>query len=54
MSHDTVTDGVQTAQAISFFTVTQGKIVRLMEFWPEPFARAANRAHLVEAMDEVS
>jgi ketosteroid isomerase-like protein len=47
----TVTDGVQVARAISFFTVTEGKITSLVEFWPEPYAAPANRAHLVEAME---
>src|SRR5437762_12518598 len=37
----TVTDGVQTARAISFFTVVQGKVARLVEFWPEPYAAPA-------------
>jgi hypothetical protein len=46
-----VTDGVQEATAISFFTVVQGKVTRLVEFWPEPYASPANRAHLVEAME---
>jgi hypothetical protein len=46
-----VTDGVQVARAISFFTVSRGKITRLVEFWPEPFAAPANRAHLVEALE---
>jgi hypothetical protein len=46
-----VTDGVQTARAISFFTVVQGKIARLVEFWPEPYAAPPNRAHLIEAME---
>ena len=46
-----VTDGVQRARAISFFTVVQGKITRLVEFWPGPYAPPANRAHLVEAME---
>jgi len=50
VSDVTVTDGVQMARAISFFTVAQGRITRLVEFWPEPCAAAANRAHLVEAM----
>jgi ketosteroid isomerase-like protein len=50
VSDVTVTDGVQVARAISFFTVAQGKITRLVEFWPEPYAAPANRAHLVEAM----
>ena len=51
VSDVSVTDGVQTARAISFFTVAGGKIGRLVEFWPEPFAAAANRAHLVERME---
>ena len=45
-----VTDGEQNAEPISFFTVVNGKITRLVEFWPEPFAPAANRRHLVEVM----
>ena len=45
-----VTDGVQTARALSFFTLTGGRIVRLVEFWPEAFDPPANRAHLVERM----
>jgi len=44
----TVSDGVQTARAISFFKVRDGKIVRLVEFWPEPFAAPENRKHLVD------
>ncbi len=50
VSDVTVTDGVQTARAISFFTVAQGKITRLVEFWPEPYAAPPNRAQLVEQM----
>jgi ketosteroid isomerase-like protein len=50
VSDVTVTDGVQTARVISFFTVAQGRITRLVEFWPEPYAAPANRAHLVEPM----
>ena len=45
-----VTDGVQVARAISFFTVAEGKVTRLVEFWPEPSNALTNRAHLVEAM----
>jgi ketosteroid isomerase-like protein len=48
VSDVTVTDGVQAARAISFFTVAQGKVTRLVEFWPEPYAAPANRVHLVE------
>jgi len=46
-----VTDGVQTARAITFFSVAQGKIARIVEFWPEPQAAPENRAHLVETME---
>ena len=51
VSDVTVTDGVQTARAISFFTVAQGKITCLVEFWPEPYAAPANRAHFTEPME---
>lgn len=51
VSDVTVTDGVQTARAISFFEVNNEKIVRMVEFWPEPFAAPTNRAHLVERME---
>ena len=50
VSDVTVTDGVQVARAISFFTVADGKVVRLVEFWPEPYAAPGNRAHLVEPL----
>jgi hypothetical protein len=36
---------------LSFFTVEDGLITRLVEFWPEPYAAPANRAHLVEPID---
>jgi ketosteroid isomerase-like protein len=45
-----VSDGVQHARAISFFTVVEGRIARLVEYWPEPYAAPANRAHLVEPL----
>jgi hypothetical protein len=51
VSDVTVTDGVQSARAISFFTLLAGKITRIVEFWPEPYAAPANRAHLVEMME---
>ena len=50
VSDVTVTDGVQTARAISFFEVVGGQVVRIVEFWPEPYAAPANRAHLVEPL----
>lgn len=45
-----VTDGTQVAEPVSFFTVANGKIVRMVEYWPEPFSPAENRRHLVEPM----
>lgn len=46
-----ITDGVQSARAISFFTVEQGRVVRLVEFWPEPYAAPVHRNHLVEPLE---
>lgn len=43
-----VTDGTQAAEPISFFTVRDGRITELVEYWPEPFAPAQTRRHLVE------
>ena len=51
VSDVTVTDGVQTGRAISFFEVAEGKVMRIVEFWPEPYDAPANRAHLVEPME---
>ena len=45
-----ITDGVQRARAVPFFTVAQGKITHMIEFWPEPYPAPDNRAHLVEAI----
>ena len=46
-----ITDGVQHARAISFFEVADGRVQRVVEYWPEPYDAPANRAHLVETMD---
>jgi ketosteroid isomerase-like protein len=46
-----ITDGVQSAVALSFFTIAEGRIVRLVEWWPEPYDAPAHRRHLVEAME---
>ena len=46
-----VSDGVQNARSISFFAIREEKIVRMVEFWPEPFAALENRKHLVEKID---
>jgi len=51
VSDVSVSDGVQQARAISFFTFRDGKITRMVEFWPEPFAALENRKHLVERLD---
>lgn len=51
VSDVTVTDGVRHDRAITFFTVAHGKVIRIVEYWPEPSDPATNRAHLTEAMD---
>lgn len=43
-----VSDGSQHAEPVSFFTVHDGRIVELVEYWPEPFAPRPERRHLVE------
>jgi ketosteroid isomerase-like protein len=43
-----VTDGVITGRVITFSTVRDGKIVRQIEFWPDPFEPPAWRAGWVE------
>jgi ketosteroid isomerase-like protein len=48
VSDVSITDGVQKAKAISFFTVAAGKITRIVEYWPEPYAAPVDRQHLVE------
>ncbi|HEU5238035.1 MAG TPA: nuclear transport factor 2 family protein [Pyrinomonadaceae bacterium] len=51
VSDVSVTDGVQQARVISFFSVRGQKIVKMVEFWPDPFAARDERKHLVERMD---
>ena len=51
VSQVSITDGVQNAKAISFFTVVAGRIARVVEYWPEPYLAPANRKHLVEAIE---
>lgn len=46
-----VTDGVLDVRAITFFEIADGRVRRIVEWWPEPCAAPANRAHLVEKMD---
>lgn len=52
VSDVSVTDGVQQARAISFFSVRGGRITALIEFWPEAYDPPANRSHLVEKMTD--
>jgi ketosteroid isomerase-like protein len=46
-----VTDGVQHARAITFFSIRDQRIVKIVEFWPEPFPARDDRKHLVEKID---
>ena len=46
----TVSDGAQTAEALSFFTITNGRISGLVEFWAEADEPHADRAHLAESI----
>lgn len=45
-----VTDGLRTDRAITFSTVQGGKILKQVEFWPEPFEAPAWRAQWVEKL----
>lgn len=51
VSDVSVTDGVVSARAISFFETEAGKVKRLVEYWPEPYEAPGNRQHLVERME---
>jgi SnoaL-like domain len=51
VSDVSVTDGVQRARAITFFSVVGGQIVKIVEFWPERFEAQPNRRHLVEPIN---
>jgi ketosteroid isomerase-like protein len=50
VSDVSITDGVKNARAISFFTVVEGKIAHMTEFWPEPYDPPPNRRHLTEPL----
>ncbi len=54
VSDVTVTDGQITGRAITFSTVHDGKIVRQVEYWPDPFEAPAWRAQWVESMGQTS
>ena len=44
----TVTDGARTDRVITFSTVRDDKILKQVEFWPEPFEAPTWRAQWVE------
>ena len=46
-----VSDGVLDVRALTFFEIADGRVRRIVEWWPEPYAAPAGRAHLVEKMD---
>jgi SnoaL-like domain len=50
VSDVSITDGVQSARAITFTTVKDGKICKQVEFWPENYEAPENRKHLVETI----
>ena len=54
VSDVSIGDGVQSARALSFFRVRDGRIARLVEFWPEPYAAPEHRRHLVEAITDAA
>lgn len=41
-----LTDGVQSAEPISFFTIRANRIANVIEYWPDEFPAADNRRHL--------
>jgi ketosteroid isomerase-like protein len=50
VSDVSITDGVQSARAITFTTVKEGEISKQVEFWPENYPAPENRKHLIEAI----
>ncbi len=46
----TVADGGISVVAISRFTIRDGRITHLVEYWPETYAAPAWRAHLVQPL----
>jgi ketosteroid isomerase-like protein len=51
VSDVSVSDDAVHARAITFFTTRDGKIVRMVEYWPEEYPAPENRRHLVELME---
>ncbi|HQU25100.1 MAG TPA: hypothetical protein PKX13_12570, partial [Acidiphilium sp.] len=50
VSDVSVTDGVQQGRAISFFTLAGDKIMKIVEFWPEPYAPPHDRGRFTEPL----
>ncbi|MBN3786670.1 nuclear transport factor 2 family protein [Burkholderia sp. Ac-20353] len=46
-----VTDGVARARAITFFSVENRTITKIVEFWPEPYDAPFDRSQFVERLD---
>jgi ketosteroid isomerase-like protein len=51
VSDVTVTDGERVDRAVTFFEVRDGRICRMTEYWPDPFAPAEWRRPLVEVSE---
>ncbi|HEX5505814.1 MAG TPA: nuclear transport factor 2 family protein [Thermomicrobiales bacterium] len=47
-----VTAPAVTTRAVSFFELRDGRIRRMVEYWPDPFEAAAWRARWVERMEQ--
>ena len=43
-----VVGSAKEPRAISFFEIRAGKIVKMIEYWPEPFTSREDRNHLLE------
>ena len=54
VSDVSVSDGVQHARAISFFTVEKGLVAKIVEFWPDKYPAPQNRKHLVETLSDTN
>lgn len=50
VSDVSVSDDAVHARAITFFTIRNRKIARMVEYWPEEYPAPENRRHLVEIM----
>lgn len=49
----TVSDGEQSARAIAFSEVDEGRIIRQVEYWPAAYEPPVWRARLVERIERV-